>query len=53
MEVCALLGINEAALYAYMAGRQAPGLVRAARIELVTGGKVPATSWVLPARQAA
>jgi len=45
-EACSLLGINEAALYAFLAGRGAPGLKRAARIEEATDGVVPATSWV-------
>lgn len=45
-EICSKLGINEAALYAFLAGRAAPGLKRATRIEEATDGAVPATSWV-------
>lgn len=46
IDVCVLLGINEAALYAFQGGRATPGLRRATRIEEATGGAVPATSWV-------
>lgn len=57
VDACKTLGLNEAALYAFLAGRAVPGLRRAARIEEATGGLVPATSWVegpkKPTRRAA
>jgi hypothetical protein len=47
-EACAALGINEAAFYAFLAGRGSPGLKRAVRIEEATHGMVPASSWLQP-----
>lgn len=50
-EACVALGINESALYSFQAGRTAPGLRRAVRIQQATG--IPVVSWVEPAEEEA
>jgi len=42
------LGIDEGHLSRLLAGKKRPSLVLAARIERLTGGAVPAASWVEP-----
>lgn len=43
-EACIALGLNESALYSFQAGRTAPGLRRAIRIQEATG--IPVISWI-------
>jgi len=47
------LGISQAFLSQLLNGRRTPSLELAVRIERLTGGAVPAASWVAPDGEAA
>lgn len=49
-EACIALQINEAAFYAFVAGRAVPGLRRAVHIQEGTDGHVPVSSWIEPTK---
>lgn len=51
VDACKLLGLDPATYSRFEGGVRRPGGWWAARIEALTGGKVPAASWYQPPQQ--